>query len=628
MISKGLRHLLLAALLAGAAEGTAMADETTATRPAWKPVAYKAQAPAKGVELGEGPFKQAFEADIKYLLQSFSDDDMLHYYRKGAGQAAPPGQMRGWEKSWPGTCAPRFLLGAGNVLKWAEQAELRRRLNAIVDALEAAHVEDGQRHCLAGGKTFAQWSTWQTQVLADGMVAAHEAGNAKALGLIRQRHDWFNRLTAAWPERKALKDPLGYCAHPPCTRVYFTSAGKAEDIAQAERQFIDRDWLGRLAAREKDAIWKSCPRWPHAALAMLFVAQLDHYRATGDRAILDGMLGAWELVREDWQHVGGGLAICEHEPYPPKCYPITWKRHTGELCCTFHWLRFNHGLHQLDPDREAYAAEIEKVVYNIGLAGIDMEGKGFHYHLLLEGRKDQGRHPWVKVPVPSKDNTCCEIYGSWFCAALREYLYSVAPDGVYVNVFEPSTVKWRQGEADLALTMKSQFPASGDVTLVVKTPGPVPLKLRVRVPAWAMGDVPMHVGGKLAATGRPGTYAVLDRTWFDGETVTFTLPMGFRVTRYVGEDAIKGHQRCALEYGPILLAFVGPLGKDIPVLVRHDPKDPARWLEAESGKPLHFTIAGHETHRVMPYWQVPHARQFTCYPVIESPDGAAAVTEP
>src|SRR5208282_2845054 len=102
--------------------------------------------------------------------------------------------------------------------------------------------------------------------------------------------------------------------------------------------------------------------------------------------------------------------------------------------------------------------------------------------------------------------------------------------------------------------------------------------------------------GKQAVVGRSGSYAVLDRTWSDGDTVTFTLPMDFRVTRYTGADQIAGHERYAVEYGPILLAAVGPLGKEIPVEIARDPAKPRDWLRPRMDHPLHFTIEGDRDH--------------------------------
>jgi hypothetical protein len=196
------------------------------------------------------------------------------------------------------------------------------------------------------------------------------------------------------------------------------------------------------------------------------------------------------------------------------------------------------------------------------------------------------------------------MYGS-----LPEYIYSIADDGLYVNLYEPSTIKWQMEGKPVSLAMKGRFPFDPKVMLKLALSQPTAMKLRVRVPSWASQDMPIAVNGQATVVGKRGSYAVLDRTWADGDTVTFTLPMDFRVTRYSDFDKIAGHERYALEYGPILLAVVGPLGKTIPMRIAHDPATPKRWLKAKPGQPLHFAIEGDAEHSFMPYWQVTKVKQ-------------------
>jgi DUF1680 family protein len=127
--------------------------------------------------------------------------------------------------------------------------------------------------------------------------------------------------------------------------------------------------------------------------------------------------------------------------------------------------------------------------------------------------------------------------------------------------------------------------------------------------------MPIHINRKLAATGKPGSYVALDRTWKSGDTVSFTLPAGFRFTRYTGMDQIEGHERYALEYGPILLAIVGA---DDAQLRTSGPsaQSLANQLKAVSGQPLHFAIDGNPGHRYMPYYAIKE-ETFTCFPVID-----------
>ncbi len=65
--------------------------------------------------------------------------------------------------------------------------------------------------------------------------------------------------------------------------------------------------------------------------------------------------------------MGGSIAICEGmELYPPKSYFLT--RHTGELCGSVFWIKLNQRFHLQNPEEEKYISEIEKCIYNVGIA--------------------------------------------------------------------------------------------------------------------------------------------------------------------------------------------------------------------------------------------------------------------
>jgi hypothetical protein len=59
----------------------------------------------------------------KYLLTDANVDDMVLRFRQVAGVKNPPGKLCGWEKMFPAHAA-QFLIGAGNTLRWGENAEL------------------------------------------------------------------------------------------------------------------------------------------------------------------------------------------------------------------------------------------------------------------------------------------------------------------------------------------------------------------------------------------------------------------------------------------------------------------------------------------------------------------------
>jgi DUF1680 family protein len=579
---------------------------------AWKPVPYQAAAPTGGVTLDPtGVFKPVLESNMAYLVDSFSVNHMLVPFRLRAGQTNPPDdkpQVAFWDVDLRGSSAGRFLMGAGNTLRWVEHAELRKRMNSLIDGIEACREPNGYILAYPANNVRSEEPNYGRAWFTHGLIDAAIAGNPKAYGLLRGHADWFNHWDAMLPKliTWASNSHQGHIAS---TRTYFTPVGKPEDLQVAEKYYVQDWWLAQLAARNVDGVYRYPLPIAHSYLITSFEAYLDHYRATGDTKYLNAMRGAWDLIHDRWEHVGGSMAICEAPAgtYLPGSYFLTEKGHTGETCGSVFWIKFCQRFHQLYPTEEKYVGEIEKSIYNVCLANA-CGVKGVRYHARMEGAKEN----------PQAINTCCEGQGTRLLGSLPEYIYSTAIDGLYVNLYEPSTIQWKMAGRSVGLAMTSKFPFQPEVTLNVATEQPIAMKLRVRVPGWAAREMPLSVNGRQVAVGKPGSYVVLDRTWAHGDAVAFTLPMALRLTHYTGADKIAGHERYALEYGPILMAAVGRLGQPIPVAIAQDPARPQDWLKPRPNQPLQFSIEGDPAHSFVPYWQITD-QSFTCFPVIEIP---------
>jgi hypothetical protein len=163
--------------------------------------------------------------------------------------------------------------------------------------------------------------------------------------------------------------------------------------------------------------------------------------------------------------------------------------------------------------------------------------------------------------------------------------------------------------------MSTDFPFRSDVQLKISVDQHIDAKIRVRVPSWSSSEMPLMINGKLEAAGTPGTYVTFDRTWADGDTISFTLATKLMLTPYTGSDNTSGKNRYALEYGPILLAAVG--SKDITLKVNGSlPGDLLSQIAPVRNSPLHFTIEQNEGVKFMPYWQVSDEK-FTCFHELE-----------
>ncbi|MDR0384576.1 MAG: glycoside hydrolase family 127 protein [Prevotellaceae bacterium] len=594
---------------------------------AWKPVAFKTETPVSGVTLAEsGIFKPALQLNASYLLNSFTVNHMLIPFRIRAGKELEPDsvpQVGFWDTQLRGSSAGRFLMGAGNTLRWLDHPELKTRMNELIDGIEDCREPNGYILPYHPDSLRSEEPNYARAWLTHGLIDAAIAGNPKAGGLLRGHADWFNRWDDMLP-KLLYWNYNNHQGHIAGTRTYLSPVGKPEDLQVAEKYYVCDWWMDELAAGRDEAVWQYPLQNPHSYLITSFEAYLDHYCATGDKTYLDAMRGAWQLIHDKWEHTGGSIAICESKwstdehgnrsmgkddhAHPPCSYYLTSYGHTGETCGSVFWIKFNQRFHRLFPNQEKYVAEIEKSIYNVILANQTDNGY-IRYHAKMQGRKENPRR---------STNTCCEGQGTRLLGSLPEYIYSIAPDGLYVNLYEPSSIKWKIKEQPVSLTLDGNFPFSPEIGLTVAVSSPVKMNLRVRIPSWATQKVEIFVNGKKYSAGKPGSYAELSRKWTDGDRVEFTLPFDYRITRYEGIDTVAGYERYAVEYGPILLASTG--GDKAPHEI--EMSNLKERLTPDSSNPLHFSIAGDTLHTFMPYWMISN-QVFSIYPLMKAGDNNA-----
>lgn len=570
----------------------------------WKQVRFKADAPKSGITLDGGLFQTALTRNSQYLTTSFSTDDLLRQFYERAGKIPafrPTGSQVFWEEDLAGSNAGRFLMGAGNTVRWMDDPELRKRLNAVVDGIEECRQPNGYIMGYAEDTIFySERAAYTRAWLTHGLLEAAYAGNPKALPLLRGYYDWFNEQTfLPLMLRGAIQGGQGMIAN---TRVALSPVGKAADGQVIQRYYQENAWLDGLARKQPEQIWQYPYDRPHCYLLTDIEAYLDLHLLTGEKHYFDAAHGAWEMYRAHWQQAGGSISIIEFEVDPPDSNSLTQK--LGELCGSSFWVFLTQRFQLLDPENEQYATEIEKSIYNIGLANQDASS-GFRYHTILEGQKEKGTH----------ENTCCEGQGTRLIGSLPEHIYSFAPDGIYLHLYEPSTVKWQQGGNDMTLAVHTQFPFDNLVEGTIHVSAPTQAKIRIRVPSWAVSAMGISVNGKVEGSGKPGSYVTLDRQWSDSDRLTFNLPAAMRVNQYKGADQVAGKTRYAVEYGPILLAALGEGIVDLALPKGSDPESLGRHLDSVSGEPLHYTVRGNPGRKLMPYFQVAD-EYFTCYPVI------------
>ncbi|MFA6948055.1 MAG: beta-L-arabinofuranosidase domain-containing protein, partial [Eubacteriales bacterium] len=347
--------------------------------------------PLSGVKLAGGLFSDVYENN-KQFLRKLDMGAMMYWFDKKTGTPTDATPYTGhFEDNLKGSTLSMFLMGAANSLRWSDDEELARRVHILMERLRTAADADGflmpvDERDFAHREYPHYVRIWLTYALCAVGLSCGEG----AYDILRRWQDWFNSC----PDLPIIKYlELAFQGIVASTYVYTTPIGEKLDIDKTIEAYEEPWRLAQFMRRERDcvSIRHQPGREPHAHGSELegIEGYLDLYRATGRNYYLTAVLGAWELYRADWQHVGGGIVMCEGmEQNYPGCYWLDMKNNYNELCCTSFWIFLNQRLHRLFPDREVYVGEIEKSLYNVAIANQD-GGDGIRYFAYLEGHKQE-----------------------------------------------------------------------------------------------------------------------------------------------------------------------------------------------------------------------------------------------
>jgi DUF1680 family protein len=284
------------------------------------------------------------------------------------------------------------------------------------------------------------------------------------------------------------------------------------------------------------------PKWIGAARA---------YKATGAARYRDIAANAWNICIGAHTYAIGGNSQAEHFR-APHAIAAHLRQDTCESCNTFNMLVLTRELFALEPNRAALFDYYEQAWLNqmIGQQNpADPHGHVTYFTPLNPGGR-RGVGPAWGGGTWSTDYTtfwCCQGTGLEMHTRLMDSIYFHAGTALTVNLFVPSVLTWT--ERGITVTQTTSYPAGDTSTLRVTGNAAGSWTMRIRIPGWTTGAT-VSVNGvvqNIATT--PGSYAVLNRTWASGDTVTVRLPM-----RIVMRPANDDPNIAAITYGPVVLS--------------------------------------------------------------------------
>lgn len=311
----------------------------------------------------------------------------------------------------------------------------------------------------------------------------------------------------------------------------------------------------------------------HAVRAMyLLCGVADVAAATGDSSYLPALEALWESVVMRKMYITGGIGSRHSGEAFGDDYELPNATAYCETCAAIGNALWNHRMNLLYGDAK-YADVVERVIYNGFLSGISLSGDHFFYVNPLESRGKHHRQPWYGC-------ACCPSNVVRFLPSLPGYVYAVADDGLYVNLYAASTAKVKLGGNDVTVVQETTYPWEGAVRITLRPSARAAFALRLRVPAWCKGAAIKVNGTDVAPLTVEKGYAVLQRAWQAGDIVELNLPMP--IERVKAHPQVKDNiGRVALQRGPVVYCIEGvdnggrvhhlSLPPDAPLAAEHRP---------------------------------------------------------
>ena len=528
------------------------------------------------VKLLSSPFLQAQQTDLHYIL-ALDPDRLSAPFLREAGLTPKAPSYTNWENTGlDGHIGGHYLSALSMMYAATGDTAIYHRLNYMLNELHRAQQAVGTgfiggtpgslqlwKEIKAGdiraggfslnGKCVPLYNVHKTyDGLRDAYLYAHsDLGRQKLIDLT----DWMIDITSGLSdsqmqdmlrsEHGGLNETFADVAEITGDKKYLELARRFSHKVILDPLIKDEDRLNGMHANTQipkvigykrvaevskdDKDWNHAAEWDHAARFF------------------------WNTVVNHRSVCIGGNSVREHF-HPSDNFTSMLNDVQGpETCNTYNMLRLTKMLYQNSGDVDnsnkpdpRYVDYYERALYNHILSSQEPDKGGFVYFTPMR----PGHYRVYSQPETSM--WCCVGSGLENHTKYGEFIYAHRQDTLYVNLFIPSQLNWK--EQGVTLTQETLFPDDGKVTLRIDKASKKKLTLMIRIPGWAGSskDYAITINGqKKKYAIRPGvsTYLPIHRKWKKGDVITFNLPMEVSL-----EQIPDKKDYYAFLYGPIVLA--------------------------------------------------------------------------
>ena len=284
----------------------------------------------------------------------------------------------------------------------------------------------------------------------------------------------------------------------------------------------------------------------HAVRAnYLYAGVADLYLESGEEQLMKNLSAIWHDIVTRKMYVNGACGALYdgtspdgtnytpdsiqkvHQSYG-RPYQLPHSTAHNETCANIGNMLFNWRLLQATGDAK-YMDVVENCLYNSVLPGISLDGELYFYTNPLRLTDELPyKLRWPKERRKLISCFCCPPNTLRTLCQAQDYVYSLAPACVYVNMYGESRLQTTvEGVGPVTLSQHTDYPWDGYVELTVdglKSRRGQLFTLALRQPSWTAQPVVSVNGQPVEATVEHG-YMLINRQWKRGDKVTIDMPM-------------------------------------------------------------------------------------------------------
>jgi DUF1680 family protein len=508
------------------------------------------------VRLLPGMFQTQELTDLKYIL-ALNPDRLLAPFRREAGLPEKAKSYTNWENTGlDGHIGGHYLSALAMMYASTGDERIRERLNYMINELKLCQDKNGNGY--VGGVPGSQklwpevmqgdftdfnrkWVPFYNihKVFAGLRDAYWYEDNKTARLMLIKFADWFCEIARALNQQQMQQ--LLANEHGGINEVLADVYGITgnEKYLDAARSFSHQAILLPLEKNEDKLDNLHANTQIPKVIGFKRIADYS-----GDTSYSHAAAFFWETVVHYRNVATGGNSVREHfNPFTDFSSMIS-SVEGPETCNTYNMLKLTEDLYLSDP-RVSYIDYYERALYNHILTTQRPEKGGFVYFTPMR----PGHYRVYSQPQTSM--WCCVGSGMENHAKYGKMIYSHSATQLFVNLFIPSVVTWKQ--KGLLLKQETKFPEKEGTTLKVMNVGKGTFGLNIRYPAWVKaGQLKVEINGKSIPVGAsPSSYVRLTRNWQKGDIINVQMPMQTTI-----EKLPDGSNYEAVLHGPIVLASV------------------------------------------------------------------------